>query len=59
MFNSMYRGFRVKSENYRQIFSADTINIVVECGHPNSWYKHTNKVIGISSFGESAPGNVC
>jgi transketolase len=45
-------------ENYRQIFSADTINIVVECGHPNSWYKHTNKVIGISSFGESAPGNV-
>jgi len=46
------------AENYRQIFSADTINIVVECGHPNSWYKHTNKVIGISSFGESAPGNV-
>ena len=42
-------------ENYRQIFSADTINIVVECGHPNSWYKHTNKVLGISSFGESAP----
>ena len=46
------------AENYKQIFSADTINIVVECGHPNSWYKHTNKVIGISSFGESAPGNI-
>ena len=35
--------------------------LVVECGHPNSWYKILNrsdKVIGIESFGESAPGNV-
>ncbi|MDA1056930.1 MAG: transketolase, partial [Proteobacteria bacterium] len=45
-------------ENYRSIFGANTINIVVECGHPNSWYKHTDKVIGISSFGESAPGDI-
>tara|TARA_X000001036_G_scaffold152979_3_gene145285 strand:- start:178 stop:2220 length:2043 start_codon:yes stop_codon:yes gene_type:complete len=35
--------------------------LVVECGHPNSWYKildRSDKVIGIESFGESAPGNV-
>ena len=34
--------------------------LVVECAHPNSWYKILNrsdKVIGIESFGESAPGN--
>ena len=34
--------------------------LVVECSHPNSWYKILNRgdmVIGIESFGESAPGN--
>ena len=34
--------------------------LVVECAHPNSWYKILNrsdKVIGIESFGDSAPGN--
>ena len=30
---------------------------MVECSHPNSWYKHTDKVIGIDSFGESGKGN--
>ena len=34
--------------------------LVIECAHPNSWYKILNrsdKVIGIETFGESAPGN--
>ena len=34
--------------------------LVVECSHPNSWYRILNrrdKVIGIESFGESAPGS--
>ena len=33
--------------------------LVVECAHPNSWYKILNrsdKVLGIETFGESAPG---
>ncbi|MDA9957657.1 transketolase [Gammaproteobacteria bacterium] len=35
--------------------------LAVELGHPNSWYKLLNKndkVLGIESFGESAPANV-
>jgi len=35
--------------------------LVVELSHPNSWYKILNKgdkVLGIESFGESAPANV-
>ena len=35
--------------------------LAVELGHPNSWYKLLNKndkVLGIDSFGESAPANV-
>ena len=34
--------------------------LVVECAHPNSWYKILNrndKVIGMEVFGESAPGS--
>ena len=42
---------------YQKIFSQNTTNIVVECSHPNSWYKHTDKVIGIDTFGESGKGN--
>ena len=42
---------------YKKIFSQDSINIVIECSHPNSWYKHTDKVIGIDTFGESGKGN--
>ena len=33
--------------------------LVIECAHPNSWYKILNrndKVIGMETFGESAPG---
>lgn len=36
-------------------------SLVIELAHPNSWYKLLNKndkVLGIESFGESAPANV-
>ena len=44
-------------DQYNEIFSLNTTNIVIECGHPNSWYEHTQNVIGISCFGESGKGN--
>ena len=48
----------LKNKNqYNEIFSTYTTNIVIECGHPNSWYEHTQNVIGISCFGESGKGN--
>ena len=48
----------LKNKNqYNEIFSTNTTNIVIECGHPNSWYEHTQNVIGISCFGESGKGN--
>ena len=34
--------------------------LIIECAHPNSWYKILNrsdKVIGMETFGESAPGS--
>ena len=54
--------FLYQSEEYQNtIIDTSKPVLVVECGHPNSWYKILNrsdKVIGIESFGESAPGNV-
>ena len=44
-------------DQYKKIFNKDKINIVIECAHPNSWYKHTKNVIGIETFGESGPGD--
>ena len=44
-------------DQYKKIFNKDKINIVIECAHPNSWYKHTKNVIGIETFGESGAGN--
>ena len=43
-------------DQYKRIFNKDKTNIVIECAHPNSWYKHTKHVIGIESFGESGTG---
>ncbi len=43
------------------IVKTDLPILAVELGHPNSWYKLLNKndkVLGIDSFGESAPANV-
>ena len=54
--------FLEQSEEFQNtIIDSSKPVLVVECGHPNSWYKILNrsdKVIGIESFGESAPGNV-
>ena len=54
--------FLDQSEEYQNtIIDTSKPVLVVECGHPNSWYKILNrsdKVIGIESFGESAPGKV-
>lgn len=44
-------------DQYKKIFNKDKTNIVIECAHPNSWYKHTKHVIGIESFGESGTGS--
>ena len=53
--------FLEQSEDYQNtIINQDKPILVVECSHPNSWYKILNrndKVIGIETFGESAPGN--
>ena len=53
--------FLEQSEEYQKtVINNDKPVLVVECSHPNSWYKLLNrndKVIGIETFGESAPGN--
>ena len=53
--------FLEQSEEYKnKIIDPNKPVLVVECGHPNSWFRILNrndKVIGIESFGESAPGN--
>ena len=53
--------FLQQSEEFqRSIINPDKPILVVECSHPNSWYRILNrkdKVIGIESFGESAPGS--
>ena len=46
------------AENYNEIFSDEKTNIIIECGHPNSWYKHSKNVIGIETFGESGKGDI-
>ena len=54
--------FLNKSQEYQSsIINDDLPTIVVELSHPNSWYKLLNrkdKVLGIETFGESAPANV-
>ena len=53
--------FLEQSEDYQNtVINHDKPVLVVECSHPNSWYKILNrkdKVIGIETFGESAPGD--
>ncbi len=53
--------FLQQSEEFQSsIINPDKPILVVECSHPNSWYRILNrkdKVIGIDSFGESAPGS--
>ena len=48
------------NEIQNKIINPNKPVLVVECAHPNSWYKILNrsdKVIGIETFGESAPGS--
>ena len=47
------------SEFQKMVIDPNKPVLVVECAHPNSWYKILNrsdKVLGIETFGESAPG---
>ena len=47
-------------EYQNKIINPEKPILVVECAHPNSWYRILNrndKVIGIETFGESAPGS--
>ena len=54
--------FLEQGDDYQsKIIKPDLPALVVELSHPNSWYKILNKgdkVLGIESFGESAPANV-
>jgi transketolase len=54
--------FLENEESYQlSVIKNDLPILAVELGHPNSWYRLLNKedkVLGIDSFGESAPANV-
>ena len=54
--------FLEQSDDYQsKVIKPELPALVVELSHPNSWYKILNKgdkVLGIESFGESAPANV-
>ncbi len=57
---SLDKFLEMPEEYQNKTINSDKPILVVECGHPNSWYKILNrndKVLGIESFGESAPGN--
>jgi transketolase len=54
--------FLDQSEAYQlSVIKEDLPSLVIELSHPNSWYKILNKsdkVLGIETFGESAPANI-
>jgi transketolase len=54
--------FLNQSEAYQSsVVKEDLPSLVIELSHPNSWYKILNKrdkVLGIETFGESAPANI-
>jgi len=54
--------FLEQDDDYQsKVIKPDLPALVVELSHPNSWYKILNKgdkVLGIESFGESAPADV-
>jgi len=54
--------FLEQGDDYQsKVIKPDLPALVVELSHPNSWYKILNKgdkVLGIESFGESAPADV-
>jgi transketolase len=55
--------FDAQSKDYKEQVLPKAVRkrLAVEAGHPDSWYKYVGldgKVIGMTSFGESAPGPV-
>ncbi len=55
--------FDAQSKDYKEQVLPKAVRkrLAVEAGHPDSWYKYVGldgKVIGMASFGESAPGPV-
>ena len=44
------------TKKYNLIFK-DKLTIAIECSHPNSWYRHTQHVLGIETYGESGTGS--
>ncbi|MDC3225306.1 transketolase [Gammaproteobacteria bacterium] len=54
--------FLQQNKEYQSsVIKEDLPSLVIELSHPNSWYKILNKsdkVLGIETFGESAPANV-
>ncbi len=54
--------FQTMPEEYQaSVVKSDLPILVAELSHPNSWYKllnKTDKVLGIETFGESAPANI-
>ena len=57
---SLDKFLEMPEEYQNKTINSDKPILVVECSHPNSWYKILNrndKVLGVESFGESAPGN--
>jgi len=54
--------FLQQNKEYQSsVIKEDSPSLVIELSHPNSWYKLLNKsdkVLGIETFGESAPANI-
>ena len=54
--------FLQQNKEYQSsVIKEDLPSLVIELSHPNSWYKILNKsdkVLGIETFGESAPANI-
>jgi transketolase len=50
--------FEKQSESYKlEILPKDIFTLAVEAASPIGWYKYANEVIGMSTFGASAPAN--
>ena len=55
------RFLEANAEYQDKVIQKDLPSIVVEAGHPNSWYKILGRgdlVIGMTTFGESAPAKM-
>ena len=54
--------FLQQNKEYQSsVLKEDLPSLVIELSHPNSWYKILNKsdkVLGVETFGESAPANI-